>query len=103
MDLITAVNVDQEGWIVITDNSTKQIISEEEASIISTILKSDAFSGWEISATEYGDEDFYSWHVAGTDPYQGERSLIMVLLIENLAAEETRDLGRKIISSAISN
>jgi cell division protein FtsW (lipid II flippase) len=102
-DLVTAVNVYYEGWVVISNSDQERIISSSNANHITHLLSSDEISGWEISARGKDENTVVSWYIAGTNPDWEGYPTVVVVLIENAQPETARSIGQKIFNATISN
>ena len=94
--IITAVNIADEGWVTLGPTENQQVMTEQTARQVNGLLKSEAISGWEISAKSRDESGAYSWYLAGTPGSWPGASVVVVVVLEEDNPEFSRDIGREI-------
>ena len=96
--ILSAVNTQQEGWVVVSSTESYQVISSEEADNMTILLASSEIPGWEMSTQSKDEQGRYSWYAAGTPSNWTGAPIVLVMVSENASAEDLRQAGRAIFS-----
>ena len=102
LDLVTAVDIQDEGWIIISNPNQYRLISTETANNIVNLLGSNVINGWELTARGKDANSVASWYIAGTNPDWQGNPVLVVVVIEGNVPDEVQKIGRKIFESTIS-
>lgn len=97
--LLAAVNLQQEGWIETEQASSTQVITVETAEDISRLLASQEISGWELTTESQDANGSYAWYVAGTPVNWPGTPVVLVIVREDMQAENLQALGRQVFQS----
>lgn len=97
--ILSAVDTQQEGWVIMEKSEKFQVVSSEIAQDISLLLDSEEISGWEISTRAQDVSGYYSWYVAGTPANWNGTPLVIAIVIEEDNAEYLRSVGQQIYES----
>lgn len=97
----SAVNTQDQGWVITAETDNFQVLSEETARDITRLLSSNEITGWEISAQTEDENGQYAWYLAGTPSNWNSTPIVMVLVAENFSAEELRSIGQQVFERII--
>jgi len=98
--ILSAVNIESEGWVTLGSTENRRVLTGETATWVNGFLKSEAISGWEISANAKDGSGAYSWYLAGTPVSWPGASVVVVIILEEDNAELTQMIGREIYRQA---
>ena len=102
LDLVTAVDIQDEGWVIISNSDQYRLINAETAENIAGLLASKVINGWEFIARGKDANSVTSWYIAGTNPDWQGNPVLVVVVIEGNFPDTLQKIGRKIFESTIS-
>lgn len=94
--IISAVNLEEEGWVIISQKQDKEITPLETSILVNEFLKSEAISGWEVTVNSKDQNGSYSWYIAGTQSSWPGTPIVVVLILERDNPEFAQIIGREI-------
>jgi membrane peptidoglycan carboxypeptidase len=99
--ILSSINTQEEGWIVVSSNESYRVIPSEEADNMAILMASSEIPGWEMSTQSEDEQGQYTWYIAGTPSNWTSTPIVLVLASENASAEELRQAGRAIFNEII--
>jgi cell division protein FtsI/penicillin-binding protein 2 len=80
--LATAVNIPQQGWVILPSGPSQVSLSETGANQTASILSTDVLSFWQSLGSAISDKGQITWYLAGTTPDWQGSPLALALILE---------------------
>lgn len=96
--LVLAVNVPQQGWVVVPAEGTSQpVLSEAQAAQLAGRLNAGGEAFWEWGSTARSAEKGVTWYLGGTLPSWQGTPLALAVLLEEEDLPLARQIGRALL------
>ncbi len=99
--ILSAVDTSEAGWVFLSNEPAKQVMSQIKADEINAFLKSSKISGWEVTSQGFDAQSKVTWYVAGTPADWSGTPITIVLVLENQLPEKVRFIGRSVYNLAV--
>ncbi len=96
-----AVNSPKEGWIIFPSKEPIRVINRLTADQTANLLSRENFPVWEITSTNFSNENPLHWYVTGTLPNWQASPMVLVIAFENGASKEAKILGQEIMEKIL--
>ncbi len=101
--LTSAVNTPEQGWVVFSKVEPIQSLSVIASNQVADLLSRMDFPAWEISSTNYSEENPNHWYLTGTSPDWQGTPIVLGIVLENGSTEETKLLGRSLMEQILTS
>ena len=98
-----AVNSPKEGWIIFPSKEPIRSINRLTANQTATLLSRENFPVWEITSSNFSNENPLHWYVSGTLPNWQASPMVLVIAFEDGTSEEAKTLGQEIMEKILTN
>lgn len=101
--LTSTVNTPAQGWVVFSTTDPVQSISTIAANQVAELLSRMDFPAWEISSTNFSEDNPNYWYLTGTSPDWKGTPIVLGIVLENGDTEETKSLGRSLMEQILTS
>ena len=101
--LSLAVNSPEQGWIVFPSKEPVQILDRSAANQTALYFARNDFPTWEITSTNFSEEQPIHWYVSGTLPNWQAAPMVFVLTLETGNSIDARNIGREVMEKILTS